>query len=165
MDKQTMDIYLIAGCKQSPKVSGSATPLFGGASDPAMLSRLLAERPGFLGVNLNAHDAADALLRLKQSGARGMVVAAGYRTGGLRMEDALPIAEDYLAALVAQRYPAVPFEGIRFVREEALWWTFARSSEALIGQGYVPGALFAAIDKLDGHVWTEDEQAAFLAPS
>ncbi len=160
-----MDIYLIAGCKQSPKFSGNNPALFGGASDPALLSRLLAERPGFLGVNLTAHDAAAALLRLKESGARGMIVAADYRKGGLKMEDALPIAEDHLAAQVARHYPAVPFEGVRFVREEALWWTFSRPSEALIAQGYVPGALFAAIDKLDGHVWSEEEQAAFLAPS
>jgi hypothetical protein len=161
MSDRNMDIYLIAGCKQSPK--GGA--LSSGASQSALLTRLFEERPGFLGMSLNAKDAAAALAQLKESGARGMVVAADYRHGGLKMEDALPLAEAHLARQITQHFPHVPFEAIRFVREEALWWTFCRPSEALIEQGYVPGALYAAIDKLDGHVWDDNEQAAFLSPS
>jgi hypothetical protein len=160
MDDRTMDIYLIAGCSQPPKNLGPAAANAG----PGLLSRLLARRPGFLGMELNQQEAADALAALRQNGARGMAVAAGYRTGGLKMEDALPIADAFLSEQKQRQYPDVPFEPTRFVREEALWWTFCRTSETLIERGVVPGALYAAIDKLGGHVWTEAEQAAFLAP-
>ena len=150
----------IAGCN---RLSGGTATLI--ANDPSLVGRLMASRPGFLGVDMSPAEAVTALRQLTDNGARGSIIAADYRRATLRMEDAFERADLELGERQRREYPDVPFEPTRFVREEALWWTFCRPSEALIALGYVPGALYAAVDKLDGHLWSEDEQASFLSPS
>jgi hypothetical protein len=41
--------------------------------------------------------------------------------------------------------------------ENERFWTFVRGSDELFEEGYVPGAVYACVDKQDGRVWTDDE--------
>jgi hypothetical protein len=162
MNESTMDIYLIQGCQARPEWPPFMT---GHTGETALLSlriRLAERRPGFLGLDLSMAEAQALLDACRQVGARGSVVAARYRAeAALRMEDAMDVADTELDR--AQRHhPGVAFEPTRFVREEALWWVFCRPSQQLIDAGFVPGALYAAVDKQDGHLWSADDQAAFL---
>jgi hypothetical protein len=50
---------------------------------------------------------------------------------------------------------------VRLERETESAWTFAADIPKLINQGWLPGAITVFIDKKDGHVWTEAEQASF----
>lgn len=52
-------------------------------------------------------------------------------------------------------------EEARLVRENERAWTFAADIPKLIDEGWVPGAVIVMIDKTDGHVLTETEQAEF----
>ncbi len=50
---------------------------------------------------------------------------------------------------------------IRLERENESVWTFTADIPKLINEGWVPGAITVLIDKNDGHVLTEEEQADF----
>lgn len=52
-------------------------------------------------------------------------------------------------------------EEVRLERENERAWTFAADIPKLIEAGWSPGAITVFIDKGDGHVWTEEEQAGF----
>lgn len=154
-----MDVYLIQGCTTRPNLPRTCA----GPDRLSLPVRLMERRPGFLGLDLSLTQAEALLDACRAAGARGSVVAAQYRqTQVVSMEAAMDIADHELNRLQRLLATKAPFEPTRFVREEALWWVFCRPSEALIAAGYVPGALFVAVDKLDGHVWSEDSQAEFL---
>ncbi len=154
-----MDVYLIEGCRTQPSLPST----FAGLAELSLPVRLMERRPGFLGLDLPMAQARALLDTCRAAGARGSVVAARYRQAQVvSMESALDIADEELNRQQRLLATKLAFEPTRFVREEALWWVFCRPSEALIAAGHVPGALFVAVDKLDGHVWTEDSQAEFL---
>jgi hypothetical protein len=46
---------------------------------------------------------------------------------------------------------------IFFRGERPLYWVFAAMSEKLLNEERIPGLRFVHVDKLDGHVWTEEE--------
>ena len=52
-------------------------------------------------------------------------------------------------------------EEAHLVRENERAWIFAAQIPKLINEGWSPGAIIVIIDKKDGHVLTEDEQAEF----
>jgi hypothetical protein len=52
-------------------------------------------------------------------------------------------------------------EEVRLERENELVWTFTADIPKLINEGWLPGAITVLIDKNDGHVFTEAEQADF----
>jgi hypothetical protein len=52
-------------------------------------------------------------------------------------------------------------EEVRLVRENERAWMFTADIPKLINEGWVPGAVIVLIDKNDGHVLTEEEQAEF----
>ena len=62
-------------------------------------------------------------------------------------------ASDFLAR---HKFGAV---GLR--SENNRFWTFVSGSDELFEQGIVPGAVYACVDKMDGHIWTEDEIEQF----
>jgi hypothetical protein len=45
--------------------------------------------------------------------------------------------------------------------ENDRFWTFVRGSDQLFDEGYVPGAVYACVDKVDGHVLNGDEVEQF----
>jgi hypothetical protein len=52
-------------------------------------------------------------------------------------------------------------EEVRLERENELVWTFTADIPKLINEGWAPGAITVFIDKNDGHVLTDEEQANF----
>jgi hypothetical protein len=48
-----------------------------------------------------------------------------------------------------------------FKREEEPFWVFASASQELQDEGYVPGAVYVLVDKLDGHIWSGEEEGQY----
>jgi len=49
------------------------------------------------------------------------------------------------------------FSPIELNSENDSFWTYISGSQAMINDGYVPGAFFVSVDKTDGHIWTRNE--------
>jgi hypothetical protein len=45
--------------------------------------------------------------------------------------------------------------------ENERFWTFVSGSDELFWDGYVPGAVYACVDKADGHLWSDEEVEQF----
>ena len=52
-------------------------------------------------------------------------------------------------------------EDVHLERENEWFWTFAADIPELIKEGWIPGAITVLVDKKDGRVWTEAEEAEF----
>lgn len=55
----------------------------------------------------------------------------------------------------------VAFEPIKFRNETDSFWVFYAASPELQAEGCAPGAVFFTIDKIDGHLWNENEMERF----
>jgi hypothetical protein len=154
------DIHLSSACHTLPDLSDLAGkyPIL---MDAAFQARLLERVPKFLGLDMPKEDAIALWKRLESTWGRGMFVLSAYRNPKVTVEEAFPIAERAIARLQAEHCPNVEFNPVRFLSEDAMWWVFKASSEELIEQGFIPGALFALVDKLDGHVWQPNELEQF----
>lgn len=151
------DIYLSSGCSRLIDVSHQAAeaPVL---ADSALHARILGQtKPGFLGLNLPANTAAELLEELLLAGGQGLVVPSAYRQPKVTLEMAYPIAKQAIAQK-QETHSNYKFEPVKFLREAAMWWEFAAISEELIQQSHIPGAIHVCVDKLDGHVWTPQEQ-------
>ena len=74
-------------------------------------------------------------------------------------EQAQTIAERAIAQII-QTSPHLTnflFTPVGWQRETDFYWVFAAACPELMRQGFVPGAVFACIDKQDGHVWSDEE--------
>lgn len=156
------DIYLFYGCPELPDLSDLASN-FPELTDVAVRDRMTKRSPGFLGLDLPADVAATVLQRVQTTQARGLVVSAEYRQPKISIEIALPIAERAISQLRAKHAPGIAFSPVQYTRKHAMWWTFSAASDELIEQGYIPGALFASVDKLDGHIWQPEEMEQFFS--
>jgi hypothetical protein len=56
------------------------------------------------------------------------------------------------------------FNAVKYRREDDRYWVFSAASERLIEEGYVPGAVFACVDKADGHIWSDEEFERYAQP-
>ena len=158
--EKSYDIYLAVGHDRSPDLSGLE------AKAPVGLDAVLEKfrgvqwpGPGFLGLELPAHVAAEILELLNEVGASGLVVPVPYRQPKVSREMARPIAEEAIAQTQKELCPGYTFEPVQFLREGAMWWDFGAVSEDLAREGYAPGRIDARVDKLDGHLWSQKEQA------
>ena len=77
--------------------------------------------------------------------------------------EAQAIAERAIAEIIrtAPELAGYQFNAVKYRRDEGLYWVFSAASEQLIEEGYVPGAVFACVDKMDGHIWSEEEHARY----
>lgn len=81
--------------------------------------------------------------------------------------EAIKIAERRIAERIAasDTWSQFSFEPVRFIPErttEAYWLFWALSADALEA-GMAPNFVSAAIDKQDGHVWTDEEFDRYYA--
>lgn len=155
------DIYLYTGCDRQP----TATDL-GQHSQALELSsiqsRLREKEPGFLDLQL-APDVAQALAtQLRVLGARGYALPAAYRWPLVTLDQARLIAETYLVDIWVKEYSSYTFEPMCFVYDDPMRWVFRSHITELVAQGMVPGALFAVVDKLDGHIWQDGESERYF---
>lgn len=82
----------------------------------------------------------------------------------LTLEQAKEIAAHELERLTATPpLAAYRFDEMWCKREEEPFWVFAASSQQLQDEGYVPGAVYVLVDKRDGHLWSEAEQAQYYS--
>lgn len=154
----TFDLYLVYGCGQPPDWDTLAQLYPPTATDGALRDRLCERKTGFVGLDLPDKQTAASMLReLRRYGANGRVVDAGYRSPRVSMEVARPIAEAAIQNHISTREPRVEYKPSTFVSENAQYWTFGAESPELVEKGMIPGAFFASVDKLDGHVWTSEE--------
>lgn len=81
----------------------------------------------------------------------------------LTITEALPIAERHIAEVIAssERLNKYEFGPVHFRREADCYWVFSAGSRQLQEEGYVPGSVSACIDKIDGHVWSIEEQERY----
>lgn len=81
----------------------------------------------------------------------------------MTIKDAQLIAERAIAEIIktAVELQGYEFGAVSLRRENDRYWIFAAGSRQLIEEGYVPGAVFACIDKIDGHVWSTEEQVQY----
>lgn len=80
----------------------------------------------------------------------------------ITLEKAQQVAEQEVAR--QRQQPALrgySFSPVRLKSEEPLFWTFVSGSARLVADGYIPGALYVVVDKRDGHVWSDEEQARY----
>lgn len=55
------------------------------------------------------------------------------------------------------------FSPVRLKREDEQTWVFVAGSAEWQEDGAVPGAIYARVDKRDGHIWSPAELAAYLS--
>lgn len=58
---------------------------------------------------------------------------------------------------------AYAFSPVQLKREDEHTWVFVSGSLQWQDEGAVPGALYARVDKRDGHIWSSAELAAALS--
>lgn len=153
------DIHLHQGCwtAAAPDVDDLSERI-PALRDEDLRARVRQWRPGgFLGLDIPEPEATELLDRLKRAEARGEVVPAAYREPVVTVEAARPIAERAIAEERQAHFPTYAFGPVEYARQGPRWWTFVSGSERLQQEGRIPGALFASVDKLDGHVWQPSE--------
>ncbi len=79
------------------------------------------------------------------------------------INDALAVAEREILGIIknAEELQGYEFGPVKFRRENERFWVFSAGSGQLFEEGYVPGAVYACIDKIDGHVWSLEEQERY----
>ncbi len=82
----------------------------------------------------------------------------------ITLEEALLLAEREIERQIAASpvLSGYQFSPVRLKGEDERSWVFVSGSEQLQDEGYVPGALYARVDKRDGHIWSPDELANYL---
>ncbi len=78
----------------------------------------------------------------------------------LSLEKAKHIAESEIKQILARRTDLrkYKFEAVNFVRENDWYLLFSSPSKQLQEEEhYIPGAIMVAVDKFDGHIWTESD--------
>lgn len=153
------DLYLARRCSSLPNFDGLKEqisivtyPVF-----QQWITTQGSAAPGFLQLDLS-YTLAEALLqRLQAAGAMGMVVQAAYRRPNITRDEARLLAEKAIEELGRKRFAAYTFAPAVFYSEQPQTWVFTAPSEQLLAEGYIPGALFAEVDKLDGHIWPDEE--------
>lgn len=160
-DASGYDLYLVRGCDALPalddlkeQVPAVTYPVF-----QQWIVTMQAADPGFLQLELAKTVAETLLQRLQARGASGIVVQAAYRQPKISRAEAQVLAECEIESLRKQYYPTYLFGPVVLYAEQPCSWTYASASKQLIEEGYIPGALFADVDKLDGHIWTPEEVA------
>lgn len=77
--------------------------------------------------------------------------------------EALAIAERHIKKQIADSefLSRHQFGEVGLQSENERFWTFLRGSSQLFDQGIVPGAVYACVDKEDGHVWSDENVEQF----
>jgi hypothetical protein len=76
---------------------------------------------------------------------------------------ALQIAERHIREQIQNSvfFSRHRFGEVGLQSENESFWTFVCGSDELFDKGYVPGAVYACVDKADGHLWSDEEVEQF----
>jgi hypothetical protein len=152
------DIFLIKGCRHPPKLA-EVENRFPEMVNLEIVSRIATERPEFLGLDRDNIELLHQLIvALRKAGAQGFIVHSKYRTTQpvLSAEKAFVIAEHYLKE-AQSRDPDLTFGPLQLIGEDITCFHFSSPVREWRQQGYVPGALPVWVDKIDGHIWQDED--------
>lgn len=81
----------------------------------------------------------------------------------LTYTEALNIAERHIKEQIQNSafFSRYQFGEVGSQSENERFWTFVCGSDELFDEGYVPGAVYACVDKADGHLWSDEEVEQF----
>ena len=81
----------------------------------------------------------------------------------LTYAEAIQIAERHIEKQIKSSsfFSRYKFGEVGLQSENEYFWTFVCGSEELFDEGYVPGAVYACVDKMHGHIWTDEEVEQF----
>lgn len=145
---RSFDVYVYEPCE----VASEGVDL-----SPELRERLSQVKEDFLHLDFPTKEEAAVLARLIVAhGGEARVIDAAYREPRITLEQAWPLAEQELEALKAVCEPA-EYDPLEFHNEDPMRWIFCAVSPELMARGKIPGALFPAIDKVDGHAWQTPE--------
>jgi len=156
------DLFLVHEPKGVLNIESlSVPPLSSDVAQTVLRHLSLMPPPGVLEVALPKRLAWELMGRLSAIGATGDILEVAYRTSRISIEEARSAAEQALMNWLATEKSANTYEPLQHLTSlthgKARWWTFfARSPEAQ-EQGYIPGGAMLYVDKVDGHVWTNEE--------
>lgn len=155
------DIYLPHGFLQRPELEKlKLEELYEIFPKNEIEEFITLERTGFLGLNLPLQKAKRNLRLLIDQNVYGHIYPIRYRDEEPKftVEMAYPIAEKAIKEK-QKKYPNITFSPIEYSSTYSGLGnlTFVSSGKEWIQSGLIPGALFVSIDKLDGHIWADDE--------
>lgn len=114
---------------------------------------------GLIRVALSFIDARRALSKIRELGGDAYLVPVEYRSPAISMFAAREIARRLRAQMLAA---GRDLEELDEAHDDLLWWTFRARDREAISRDVVPGCVSFSVDKLDGHIRTEDEYRAWL---
>ena len=114
---------------------------------------------GFIRVALPLVEARRALLKIRQVGGVAYLVPIEYRNPVISMFAAKEIAHRVHAQMLVA---GKNLEDIDEGRNDLLWWTFRANVRDAISRDIIPGCASISVDKLDGHLRTDEEYRAWL---
>jgi hypothetical protein len=82
----------------------------------------------------------------------------------MTLEQAFLIAQDDIQKVIDsdEELRGYRFNPVTLHRDYPRCWVFAAGSEDMANDGYAPAAVFAYVDKQDGHIWEEPEKVAYF---
>ncbi|GHO48679.1 hypothetical protein [Ktedonospora formicarum] len=144
------DLYLLLECQTVPDVQDLVQQV-PALSDPSLQLKMFqrASRPGFLGLDLSEEMAKTLLQRLTYAGALAQRHPSAYRHPLLTLEQATIIAEQVIGELQKKENFHQSIGPVRLAADQAVCWSFKAFSKQR--------TIFVNIDKLDGHLWQDEE--------
>jgi hypothetical protein len=155
------DIYIYQAGKTLPEMNDLIDSFPELANQKTQLHTLHDSRK-FLGLNLPFDIAKNLTRRLHtEAKASCQIIPTRYRDNEPKftIETAYPIAEKALRELQTTKYPEIHFYPIIYTPGHSgiMYITFASGGKEWQDEGLIPGAIFASVDRLDGHLWTDEE--------
>lgn len=129
-------------------------PSLGLRSDASLVVRY-----GLIRVALSLIDARSVLSKIREIGGEAYLVPVKYRSPAVSMFAAREIAGRLRAQMLAA---GRDLDDLDEARDDLLWWTFRAKDREAISRDVIPGCVSLSVDKLDGHIRTDDEYRAWL---
>jgi hypothetical protein len=179
------DLYLYEGCLRLPQPEDLqqdlesenealvlfATTLFDSECREQLImpeiapGRFRRKHPGFLGLNLSEATATAVCEQFLTLSTRGRIIPARYRDPQVTIEQALQVAQKHLGPSYTDRegeiYSYGPIKYSTQMEETPMTWQVIAPLPGLQARGSIPGALFVSVDRIDGHIWSQQESQAF----
>ena len=163
------DIYLAYGCRSLPRPTDLAN-IGPDLATNEFREKLLSDSPDFLGLNLSLSIAKTllGLLKSKEFKARGAIIPIKYRDSlpTIDLETAFQIADKHLKQVQLTQYPDLHFGKTTYARghDSFMYFTFVSIAREWTEAGLHPDGIDASVDKLDGHVWSDEERDQLSCP-
>ena len=114
---------------------------------------------GWFRLDMDLDEAKKIFIKVRKYRANGYLVATEYRHPAITQSAARLIALKKYNQLIAEgRKLDVLDEGF----DEIMWWSFCAEDKIAIEEGRIPGTVTIAVDKLDGHLRSDEEYRKWI---